>query len=81
MTASPADTRDGRLENQRVELLFDNEAARSQVARKQALISAGFPYARHGQTVASEAQRHMAEHDAWSVFGVDDVVNEIEVRA
>ena len=29
-----------------------NEAARSQVARKQALISAGFPYARHGQTVA-----------------------------
>lgn len=31
--------------------------------------------------VASEAQRHMAEHDAWSVFGVDEVVNEIEVRA
>ncbi|WP_332861159.1 ABC-F family ATP-binding cassette domain-containing protein [Janthinobacterium svalbardensis] len=30
-----------------------NEAARSQVARKQALISAGFPYARHGQTVAT----------------------------
>jgi outer membrane protein OmpA-like peptidoglycan-associated protein len=29
--ASPADTRDGRLENQRVELVFDNEAARSQV--------------------------------------------------
>lgn len=30
-----------------------NEAARSQVARKQALIAAGFPYARHGQTVAT----------------------------
>ncbi|MEG1328730.1 MAG: ATP-binding cassette domain-containing protein, partial [Janthinobacterium sp.] len=30
-----------------------NEAARSQVARRQALISAGFPYARHGQTVAT----------------------------
>lgn len=30
-----------------------NEAARSQVARKQALISAGFPYARHGQTVGT----------------------------
>ncbi|KAB8047575.1 ATP-binding cassette domain-containing protein [Janthinobacterium rivuli] len=30
-----------------------NEAARSQVARKQALITAGFPYARHGQTVAT----------------------------
>ncbi|MCU0564434.1 MAG: OmpA family protein, partial [Desulfobacterales bacterium] len=29
--ASPADTRDGRLENQRVELVFDNEAARSLV--------------------------------------------------
>ncbi|MCC7600130.1 ABC-F family ATP-binding cassette domain-containing protein [Janthinobacterium sp. FW305-129] len=30
-----------------------NEAARSQVARKQALIAAGFPYARHGQMVAT----------------------------
>ncbi|MGK5046085.1 ATP-binding cassette domain-containing protein [Janthinobacterium sp. GB4P2] len=30
-----------------------NEAARSQVARKQALIAAGFPYVRHGQTVAT----------------------------
>ncbi|CAM3091041.1 ABC-F family ATP-binding cassette domain-containing protein [Janthinobacterium lividum] len=30
-----------------------NEAARSQVARKQALIAAGFPYARHGQTVGT----------------------------
>ncbi len=30
-----------------------NEAARSQVARKQALIAAGFPYARHGQAVAT----------------------------
>lgn len=30
-----------------------NEAARSQVARRQALIGAGFPYARHGQTVAT----------------------------
>ena len=30
-----------------------NEAARSQVARRQALISAGFPYARHGQTVGT----------------------------
>ena len=30
-----------------------NEAVRSQVARRQALIAAGFPYARHGQTVAT----------------------------
>ena len=30
-----------------------NEAARSQVVRRQALIGAGFPYARHGQTVAT----------------------------
>lgn len=30
-----------------------NEAARSQVARRQALIAAGFPYARHGQTVGT----------------------------
>ena len=30
-----------------------NEAARSQVARRQALIAAGFPYARHGQAVAT----------------------------
>jgi outer membrane protein OmpA-like peptidoglycan-associated protein len=29
--ASPADTRDGRLENQRVELVFDNDAARALV--------------------------------------------------
>jgi outer membrane protein OmpA-like peptidoglycan-associated protein len=29
--ASAADTREGRLENQRVELVFDNDAARSQV--------------------------------------------------
>jgi heme-transporting ATPase len=33
--------------------VVQNEAARSQVARRQALISAGFPYARHGQTVAT----------------------------
>jgi hypothetical protein len=30
--------------------------------------------------VASEAQRDMAESDAWYVFGVDKVINEIEVR-
>ena len=30
-----------------------NEAARSQVARRQALIGAGFDYARHGQAVAT----------------------------
>ena len=30
-----------------------NEAARSQVARRQALIAAGFAYARHGQAVAA----------------------------
>lgn len=29
--------------------------------------------------VASEAQRRMAETDAWCVFGVDDVINNIEV--
>ena len=28
----------------------------------------------------SEPQRHMAEMDAWYVFGVDNVVNHIEVR-
>ena len=27
----------------------------------------------------SDEQRHMAETDAWCVFGVDNVVNEIEV--
>ncbi len=30
--------------------------------------------------VRSEAQRDMAERDAWYVFGVDKVLNEIEVR-
>jgi osmotically-inducible protein OsmY len=30
--------------------------------------------------VHTEEQRLMAENDAWSVFGVDKVVNEIEVR-
>jgi osmotically-inducible protein OsmY len=29
----------------------------------------------------SEAVREMAEDDCWAVFGVDDVVNEIDVRA
>lgn len=29
--------------------------------------------------VASEAERDMAEHDAWYIFGVDDVVNSIAV--
>jgi osmotically-inducible protein OsmY len=29
--------------------------------------------------VASDEQRRAAEHDAWYVFGVDDVINEIEV--
>jgi osmotically-inducible protein OsmY len=28
----------------------------------------------------SENERHMAEFDAWCVFGVDRVVNEIEVQ-
>ena len=31
--------------------------------------------------VQTDSQRDMAESDAWYVFGVDDVVNEIEVRA
>ena len=31
--------------------------------------------------VRADAQRDMAENDAWYVFGVDDVVNEIEVQA
>jgi hypothetical protein len=31
--------------------------------------------------VKSEAARDAAEADAWCVFGVDDVINEIEVRA
>lgn len=30
--------------------------------------------------VRSEATREMAENDAWAVFGVDDVIDEIEVR-
>jgi osmotically-inducible protein OsmY len=29
--------------------------------------------------VPSEAERDMAERDAWYVFGVDDVINEIAV--
>jgi len=29
--------------------------------------------------VSSQAERDMAENDAWYVFGVDDVVNEVEV--
>lgn len=29
--------------------------------------------------VSSEAARKMAENDAWYIFGVDDVINEIEV--
>ena len=28
----------------------------------------------------NEAERHMAECDAWYVFGVDKVINNIEVR-
>jgi len=31
--------------------------------------------------VATEAERHRAEFDAWALFAVDDVVNAIEVRA
>ncbi len=34
----------------------------------------------HG-LVPTEAEREMAEFDAWYVFGVDDVENKIEVRA
>jgi osmotically-inducible protein OsmY len=30
--------------------------------------------------VATAAERDMAESDAWAVFGVDDVINEIEVH-
>jgi osmotically-inducible protein OsmY len=30
--------------------------------------------------VRNENERHMAEFDAWCAFGVDRVVNEIEVR-
>jgi osmotically-inducible protein OsmY len=30
--------------------------------------------------VRSEAMRELAENDAWAVFGVDDVINEIVVR-
>lgn len=30
--------------------------------------------------LATEAERDMAENDAWSVFGVDDVINDIDVR-
>jgi osmotically-inducible protein OsmY len=30
--------------------------------------------------VPTEAERDMAEHDAWYIFGVEDVVNRIEVR-
>jgi osmotically-inducible protein OsmY len=31
--------------------------------------------------VKSEGMRESAEADAWYVFGVDDVINQIEVRA
>jgi osmotically-inducible protein OsmY len=31
--------------------------------------------------VRSEAIREKAESDAWAVFGVDDVINEIAVRS
>jgi len=31
--------------------------------------------------VATEAERARAEHDAWTLFGVDQVLNAIEVRA
>jgi osmotically-inducible protein OsmY len=31
--------------------------------------------------VPSEPQRQMAEADAWCVFGVDAVVNRLELRA
>jgi osmotically-inducible protein OsmY len=31
--------------------------------------------------VPTQSEREMAEYDAWYVFGVDKVVNEIEVRA
>ena len=34
-----------------------------------------------GGVVPSEPQREMAEADAWFVFGVDEVVNRIAVRA
>ena len=30
--------------------------------------------------VATEAERHAAETDAWCIFGVDNVLNEIEVK-
>jgi len=30
--------------------------------------------------VRTESERNIAENDAWYVFGVDEVVNEIEVR-
>jgi osmotically-inducible protein OsmY len=31
--------------------------------------------------VPTESERDMAERDAWHVFGVDKVRNEVEVRA
>jgi osmotically-inducible protein OsmY len=31
--------------------------------------------------VRTESERQMAEADAWYVFGVDKVINQIEVRA
>jgi osmotically-inducible protein OsmY len=31
--------------------------------------------------VPSEAERQIAEYDAWYVFGVDNVLNRIAVRA
>jgi osmotically-inducible protein OsmY len=30
--------------------------------------------------VPNDAERDMAEHDAWYVFGVEDVINRIRVR-
>ena len=44
---------DAQLSDALYPFAVQNEAARSQVARRQALIAAGFPYARHGQSVAT----------------------------
>ena len=49
-------------------LKVDDESVREAVVRLTGL-------------VPSETERDMAEFDAWYVFGVDKVINEIEVRA
>lgn len=62
------------------------EAVRVVLERNRAVDAAQIKVGVRGQTVRltglvhSEDERQAAERDAWAVFGVNDVVNDIEVR-